>query len=531
MFELSLRSARKSATPSQAIGVQLRCERLEERVVPSGGALDPSFGQGGIASTPVDGTPLGVAEQADGKLVVVLQGRLDHEGFVLTRYNADGTVDTSFGTGGLVDLAFAHHATSCSVLIQADGKIVVGGAAEGDQTLLWVRMTDFALARFNADGSLDTSFGSGGTVTTPFLQQSSGIGSIVLQTDGRILVEGDVGEVSTVARYNTDGSLDTTFGTAGFVQLTVPGTNMYSPTMLLTFKDLEVQPDGKILIMGHINGDSSGDWLARLNADGSTDESFQSIAHALPGCSSAAFSLEPDGKIVVVGSKWILDDGDLGGLALARFNSDGTPDAGFGEAGKVSIPFTINHERVNNVMVDQQGRIIVTGSVPSGIDPFQWNGNFTLRRFNGDGTVDMTFGDGGEVSTAAAFATSSIFQTDGKTVVVGTYPYFAPSYVVLARFLDDDGGPPPLAPQPGDGGPRSFAATGNSGPRSLVAMGHGGSTFAFSPQFFIVDGGSGSTNHSTTQPAAEVPATRGLNRRGPTSTPTDPAFLGGVFVG
>jgi uncharacterized delta-60 repeat protein len=526
MFELLNFGERRLTVPARAHGVQLRCERLEERVVPGGGALDQSFGQGGIVSTQVGGTPLGTAQQADGKLVVVLQGGVNQDGFVLTRYNTDGTVDTSFGTNGLVDLQFAHNATSCSLLIQPDGKIVVGGSAGDEQTLFWFHVTDFALARFNADGSPDTTFGSGGMVSTLFTTTTndhtywdmSRIEKIALQADGRIVVVGEVDLIATAARYNADGSLDSTFGTNGIVKLTVPWIQS-------AVNDLAVQPDGKILVLGTSYGDSEG-WLLRLNADGSADPSFSPINPVGVKSTPAAFALQPDGKILVTMKEWTVFNGvtgDLlavGGFALARFNSDGTPDSEFGQAGQVSIPWTTNAEAVMGVMLDRQGRIIVTGWAGTTDDSLQMDSHFTLRRFDAEGALDNTFGDGGMVVTEAAVTASSLIQADGKIVVAGNNWLNTPETLVLARYSDDDGGPPPLAAQSG-GGPRSFAATGN-----------GGKPIEFSPGFFFVDVGSGSTNHSTNRPADEVPAAPSLGRsRGPTAVPTDPAFLGGVFVG
>jgi len=195
-----------------------------------------------------------VALQPDGKIVVAGYAGGD---FALARYNSDGALDTSFGSGGKVttDFGGSYHPDGFSVALQPDGKIVVAGYAGGD----------FALARYNSDGALDTSFGSGGKVTTDFGGSDAGY-SVALQPDGKIVVAGYAGLDFALARYNSDGALDTSFGTGGKVTTDFSGGRDVGYSVAL-------QPDGKIVVAGYAGVDFA---LARYNSDGALDTSFGS---------------------------------------------------------------------------------------------------------------------------------------------------------------------------------------------------------------------------------------------------------------
>src|ERR1051326_5460856 len=178
------------------------------------GTLDNSFGTGGIVTTefsPADGGN-DVAIQSDGKIIVVGEGGY---GIELARYNSDGSLDLSFGSGGKVTTAIGNSGSGGdAIATQGDGKIVVGGYGGGD----------FALVRYNSNGSLDNTFGSGGIVTTDF-GNSEGANSLVIQSDGKIVLGGNVlsnkGQDFALARYNSNGSLDNTYGTGGKVVTSV----------------------------------------------------------------------------------------------------------------------------------------------------------------------------------------------------------------------------------------------------------------------------------------------------------------------
>ncbi|MCI0529632.1 MAG: hypothetical protein L0Y56_19490, partial [Nitrospira sp.] len=186
------------------------------------GDLDPTFGTGGKAITDFGGSDQAsaIALQANGKIVVAgsseIDGFLD---FALARYNTDGSLDTSFGTAGKVTTDFGgSNGGAFAVALQQDGRIVAAG-----RTFIFFGLTsDFALARYNTDGSLDTSFGTAGKVTTDFGGNNDGVFAVALQADGKIVAVGSsqIGIMNSdfaLARYNPDGSLDSSFGSGGMV--------------------------------------------------------------------------------------------------------------------------------------------------------------------------------------------------------------------------------------------------------------------------------------------------------------------------
>jgi len=203
------------------------------------GDLDPTFGGTGKVITPFDGFALGlsVAVQADGNLVVAgyaFNGS-DYD-FALVRYNTDGSLDTSFnGTGKVTPAIGSGNDVGHCVAVQSDGKIVAAGTASGN----------FALVRYNANGSLDTTFNGTGITTTDF-GGADGAHGVKFQNDGKIVAAGQAfsnGDFA-LARYNTDGSVDTSFGSAGKVTTDFDGGGDVGFGMAL-------QSDGKIVVAGY----------------------------------------------------------------------------------------------------------------------------------------------------------------------------------------------------------------------------------------------------------------------------------------
>jgi len=306
-----------------------------------GGTLDPTFGTGGKVTTDFAGAgdaAAAIAIQTDGKLVAAgntFNNRASNFNFAVARYNSNGTLDASFGTGGKAtfdvggSFAFAY-----AVALQADGKIVVaGGTVNG-------LFNDFALVRFNSNGTIDTSFGTGGKVLTDF-GVSAQADSVAVQADGTILVGGfaniDGGYNFELVRYNSNGTLDTSFGIGGKVT-----TDFGLSTQGFSFaqaNSLALQQDGKILLAGTAFLNSVRNFaLVRYNGNGTLDTSFgtggkETTAFATPNPSSdnssaEAVAIQPDGKVVAAGLAAF-------DIALARYNSNGTLDATFGTGGKV----------------------------------------------------------------------------------------------------------------------------------------------------------------------------------------------------
>jgi len=257
----------------------------------------------------------------------------------------DGDLDPTFGTDGKVLTDFDHSTDiAYAVAVQTDGKLVVVGTTYRDNDF---SNEDFAVARYNPDGTLDKTFGVGGKVQTDFPGLAAVASSVVVQPDGKIVVAGGAFPLFTflgdfkVVRYNSNGALDTSFGDSGIVTTTFPeGSYAF---------DVALQADGKIIAAGTVfvdfnPGESSNtDFaLARYNPDGTPDATFGNGGHVSTdffGLEDDAFSLliQPDGKIVAVGSA--NDPASFYDFAAVRYLSNGTIDTTFGVAGKVHTDF------------------------------------------------------------------------------------------------------------------------------------------------------------------------------------------------
>ncbi len=320
------------------------------------GSLDPTFGTGGIVTTHIGSVDSGraVAVQSDGKIVVA--GYTDHNyiytgmDFAVMRYNADGSLDTSFGVGGkvLTDVGSASD-FAYSVALQSDGKIVVAGySVIGSQE-------DFALVRYNVDGSLDTSFGTGGKVTTGISYHDYAY-SVALQSDGKIVVAGRAGGDFAVVRYNTDGSLDTSFDADGKVTTPVGVGYGYAYG-----QSLVVQPDGRLVLAGYAG--TVADFAAvRYNANGSLDTSFGVGGKVTTnvngyGDYGGAVALQSDGRLVVAGNSLVLGSGTY--FTLVRYNADGSLDPSFGTGGKVTTNVKADYDDLCGVAIQFGGKIVV----------------------------------------------------------------------------------------------------------------------------------------------------------------------------
>ncbi len=415
-------SARRRASWSDA-GRSAAVESLETRCLLSAGDLDPSFGVAGRVTTAVGTSAQGQAVliQSNGKILVAGVGNAND--FALARYNSDGSLDTSFDGDGKLTTDFASGVDAAnSIALQTDGKIVVAGLAHGD----------FALARYNSDGSLDTSFDGDGKLTTSF---SSGIdfaNSVAFQADGKIVVAGisDQNTASTrfaLARYNSDGSLDTAFDGDGTL------TSDFGVGFIGQAYELTLQTDGKIIVAGRSFFTSGGPnfALVRYNGDGSLDTSFDGDGKLTTDFTASedygnAVALQNDGRIVVAGYTF---GGGSFDFALARYNSDGSLDTSFDGDGKLTTDFITGDDYAYDVVVQNDGKIVVVGSS---------NLAFALARYNSDGSLDTSFNEDGILLTVFGSvprgeAKSVALQPDGKIVVAG----YSGGYFALARYIAD----------------------------------------------------------------------------------------------
>jgi uncharacterized delta-60 repeat protein len=354
------------------------------------GSLDTTFGSGGKVTT--NFSPFGsgdaasdVALQQNGKIVVGGSSTFGTSAFALVRYNGDGSLDSSFGAGGKVTTLFSGPVAAVrGTAIQPDGKIVAVGLVTFNFN--FPPRPDFALARYNTDGSLDLTFGIGGRVTTNFNGLGDVANAVAIEGDGRIVLVGTrqvtliAPELTqfAIARYNIDGSLDSTFGTGGKVR----------PFFFGQFDEAHAVaslPTGKIIVAGcasNYNLPSGTDFaMIRLNGDGSVDSNFGSNGRVVTDFSSEGdiaigMALQLDGKIVLAGLKEKGRFGDLTDFAVARYNPDGSLDGSFG-GGKVTTDFFGFSNEANAVVVQEDGRIVVAGRANTGVV-----GDFALARYN-----------------------------------------------------------------------------------------------------------------------------------------------------
>jgi uncharacterized delta-60 repeat protein len=426
--------------------------------IPADGDLDPAFGAGGVVMTDFNtSTDLAyaVALQPDGKLVVAgttyVDNDFSNEDFAIARYNVDGSLDSSFGTDGKVTTDFPGLAAVISaVVVQPDGKIVVAGGAYP----LFTFAGDFKVARYNPDGSLDTSFGIGGIVTTIFPGNGSYAFALALQSDGKIIAAGTdfvdfhPGDMSdtdfALARYNPDGSLDATFGNGGTITTDFLGAEDDVFSVL-------IQPDGKIVAVGAANSpfDYYDFAAARYLSNGNLDTTFGTGGKVRTDFGNNdldianAAALQPDGKIVAAGTT-VFDFGVQQQFALARFNSGGTLDTTFGTGGLVLIDFGSFAQSANAVLIQPDGKIITVGYPNTESN----DSDFLLARCNPNGSLDPSFGVGGKVRTSFgelnAGATGAVLQPDHKIVAVGWNATQKESGVefALTRYLGTPAGTP-----------------------------------------------------------------------------------------
>ncbi len=414
------------------------------------GDLDATFGTGGMVTTDINrSTDIAnaVAVQADGKLVVVgqtyKQNDFSNEDFVVTRYNPDGTLDTTFGRGGKVRTDFPGlAAVPSSVVIQADGKIVVAGGAFP----LFTFLGNFELVRYNPNGSLDRSFGNGGIVTTTF-PEGSYASDVALQPDGKIIAAGTVfvdfipGESSdtdfALARYNEDGTPDATFGNGGQVSTDFVGLEDDAFSVL-------IQPDGKIVAVGSANNPATYyDFAAvRYLSNGTIDTTFGVAGKVSTDFGDQNFDrarsavLQPNGSIVAAGFA-ISQNGGVQNFAVARYTSSGILDTTFSGDGKTQIDFGDCCQSANKVLLQSDGKIVTVGYA----NTEDSDSDFLLARLNPRGSLDASFGVGGKVRTSFGDlnggANGAALQSDGKIVAVGFQATFSNQWsnFALARYL------------------------------------------------------------------------------------------------
>jgi len=421
------------------------------------GVLDSLFGINGAVTTLFNGGVgkdfgYSAAIQSDGKIVVAGASFNNGQGssFAVARYDTNGVLDNTFGGNGTVRIQINGVSGSddkgSSVVIQPDGKIVVGGTSN----------SAFAVARLNANGTLDNTFGVNGTARTTIYGGDGtydGSRAVAIQPDGKIVLAGSSysffggGNAFAIARYDINGVIDSTFGGNGTIRLPVGG---YGPNAIGS--SIAIQSDGRIVVVGEFNNDDGEGYMLavyRYNANGILDSSFGTngiVKNKIDGGNAGedkgfSVAMQPDGKIVVGGTS----KSSIGyAFAAARYDTTGKLDSMFGTNGTVRISINdgdVTDDEATSVLMQQDGKIVMAGySADSSISAF------AVARLDTTGTIDSSFGLSGIVRTEINRgygndeARSVAIQTEGKIIVAGTsyvQNVIANSTIAIARYNTD----------------------------------------------------------------------------------------------
>ncbi|HEY8559532.1 MAG TPA: FG-GAP-like repeat-containing protein, partial [Pyrinomonadaceae bacterium] len=446
------------------------------------GSLDTTFDTDGKIITDLgnpDDIAGAVAVQENGKIVVVgLTGDVDSASldpgssdFVVLRYNADGSFDTTFDGDGRAVTSFGDGEDGASqVLIQPNGKILVAGAINTKTP-----QGAIALARYDANGALDTTFGTGGKVVTDVAELQDveeRAEAMILQPDGKIVLlvssvtDNILNDRVFVVRYDADGSRDNSFAGDGITALpfAIPGGPGGNIAQGLNGADLALQSDGRIVVAGTVYTQEIGDvFLWRINADGTDDQTFGgrvvTTSFNRADVAVSVFAQPQTGaqdKIFVAGSTFN-ETSFRNDFVFARFNANGALDATFDGDGKKVTAYGGNGFTLPlDYELQADGKIVSAGPVIA--DPMTPKSSFAVTRFDSSGALDATFGNGGKavtdfgagIDTAQALA----IRADGKIVAAGATETEIESddfNIAVARYVGDETAAPRRTPFDFDG--------------------------------------------------------------------------------
>jgi len=433
-----------------------------------------SFGTGGVVTTQVNGSEVSqgfaVAIQAADQKIVAGGDTQYPDIFALARYNTDGTLDSTFGSKGVVTTSFGNsdYPQVNSILVQpSNGKIVAGGIEYYLNTRTYSYQAQFVLARYTASGSLDSTFGKGGKVTTLFPSYGgygqAGINTVLLRSDGEIVAVGGANESAwkddyvALALYKSNGALDTSFGSSGTAVDTSLDTSTSSPnsgggtTTVYTYFSPSggaLESDNSILVAGsHVTETTVTNSSGTLVSDTINESDLALVHYLTTGMRDSSFGtngivitpitptgvtmsnasgsnvlVQPNGAIVEVGTA----AGPNGhtDFLLARYNANGSPDTSFGGVGYALVDLGATSSG-DSVVLQPNGQIVAAGLVGTS---FNQSGagatsGFATVRLNTDGSPDTTFGTGGAVITQVLYddlyAVAAGLETiNGQTMIV-----------------------------------------------------------------------------------------------------------------
>lgn len=416
--------------------------------MPSAGSLNPTFGTNGVAINDFVTFDLSANTiiQPDGKILnagIIFDNDFDISGIAVTRHNADGSLDSSFGNTGNIGLAAVEQTELTigyyQILLAGDGSITVQFNYIDD---FFSDILGFGLVRFTPDGFLDPGFGDNGVLLFPYISQDPDSRDFeraysLIQPDGKIIAVNKFFDDSdldfSLVRIDENGNLDSSFGIGGLVVTDFDFEDRISNIIL--------QPDGKLLVYGVAEGVSSQFIIIRYNPDGSIDNSFgsngiiaQDRASTFGDILHERVFLQPDDKIVVF-------DALAQNIIIRRYNSDGTVDTSFGNNGIASVPDSINisgNDAYLEAYFEPDGQLLFLADTGSDLELF---------RYNPDGSIDASFGDNGTVVIDIG-SNDNIGVYDSYNPPYGTYAFFGGSLHLdeqgrilvsgYSNFLDSD---------------------------------------------------------------------------------------------
>ncbi len=413
------------------------------RFSPTDASLDSTFGAGGRTVTDFtefSGTLddlTAVRSLSNGKTIVVGG---DFNLSEVAMYNSDGTLDNTFGILGKMSTSLLGGVKDVQVL--SDGSILIAGHAFNGNN------DDLAILKLTATGNLDETFGNRGLASVDFSGQFDEATSLAIQTDGRILAAGSTRSAGqfdfAVARFNTDGTLDTTYDTDG--KQTVEFTNAQNNEA----REVKLDPvTGKAVLAGYaFNGNNRNFAIARLTTQGGLDTTFDTDGKVTTDFGG---NFDEEANSVVVSSTSIITAGGFAKLAngsfdfaLAQYNSNGTLRSGFDTDGRVTTDFTrgtASNDRIGEIKLDSSGRIVaVGGTLESGTTPPRED--FAMARYSANGAIDQTLGDGGLIyasfyANLGDQATALDIDSSGRWVV-GGFTYNGFKNFAIGRFSPTD---------------------------------------------------------------------------------------------
>jgi uncharacterized delta-60 repeat protein len=424
----------------------------------SNGNLDNTFGTAGITVTaigPGDDFAWGGNIDSNGRIVIVGSSRVvgtNYSAFIC-RYNTDGTLDNTFASDGKVLISAGNlWDVLTEVEFDSNGKIVAAGYYQDPaDSVNETPSRNCLVVRYNENGTPDSSFsGDGMRLDNFYNNKSDRFYDIEIQSDDKIVCSGYLFNGNSaemlVARYNIDGTFDTTFSSNGWHHISIPDTNELAYAM-------QIQPsDQKIVLAGYSatyntateEYDASECMVVRLNTDGSLDNSFSGdgISTFVTGEENYIYgcTLKSDGKILICGSINLDEpnepDGEHEDFLVAQVNTDGSLDTSFNSTGFVTTGFGTRLDTTNCIVVQADGKILASGYADNGTDI-----DFALIRLTADGSLDSGFGEAGyhgiSIGDGADQALAAANTADGSILLAGKSSVSSDYHLSLAKFTPD----------------------------------------------------------------------------------------------